>query len=106
VKAWLYDGDDFVQVIYAPTRNRARLLMKADRCDEDYIDIHVRREPKFDGLADTEGFEDRQLPYLERGYWVQCTGCWREVYPADPHQHNGEAVWCADCYPMGSVVVK
>lgn len=93
-RAWKVTDEEFAEIVYADTRNRARQI-GSGRLDRDYVEVTARRAAEFDGYA-PHGPTSREL-FDEFGWWFECqTCCGTAAKDSGGSMDSGEAT-CATC---------
>lgn len=92
-KAWKVDGYEQSVIVYADTREKAR-LRGAGRLDGEYMEVAAKRAPEFDGLGPT-GPSDADL-FLKHGWWFECN-CGAMADAASHGVIRENEFVCGDC---------
>lgn len=102
-----YDGESDC-IVFALRNSMAARRDAAGRMSGDLSDVEsLTRAPQFDALVDRIYIEARD--YIERGWWLQCSGCFRRVelemdcsqidaasnLEASYHVLHPQSAWCS-----------
>lgn len=93
LKAWKASDGEWVEIVYADTRSRAR-LRGSGLLDAEYIDTTARRAPEFDHMA-PKGPSQQQL-FEQFGWSFECE-CGRMADQASGGRYAAGALLCDTC---------
>ena len=105
LRAWEVEGSEpwgGSVVVFATSRGKAirkaRVELDSDLTDDEWTDMHAIRAKGFDDLA-SRGEDYRVTPrdYLERGWWMLCGACGRQLVASDAPAFDGEEALCQAC---------
>ncbi len=85
----------YSEIVFAETPGKAKSSAPFSR-EYSFTEISVRRAPLFDGLKHPIALTD----YLERGFWLECEGCYAHVQGDDPDAPpvitDDERIFCSE----------